>query len=93
LISSSAADDSAVDGTARMIKPIDVAHVNLNVTDLERSLRFYTEIFGLHVALKYEGAVAWLNFGQFSEGVAGVGLGFHDLALYQVRLGPPDDRR
>jgi catechol 2,3-dioxygenase-like lactoylglutathione lyase family enzyme len=76
-----------------MIKPIDVAHVNLNVTDLERSLRFYTEIFGLHVALKYEGAVAWLNFGQFSEGVAGVGLGFHDLALYQVPLGPPDDRR
>ena len=76
-----------------MIKPTDVAHVNLNVTDLERSLKFYTEIFALRVALKYEGAVAWLNFGQFSEGVAGVGQGFHDLALYQVPLGPPDDRR
>lgn len=76
-----------------MIKPIDVAHVNLNVTDLERSLNFYTELFGLRVALKYEGAVAWLNFGQFREGIAGLGQGFHDLALYQVPLGPPDDRR
>lgn len=76
-----------------MIQPIDVAHVNLNVTDLARSLKFYTELFGLRVALQYEGAVAWLNFGQYRQDVAGPGRGFHDLALYQVPLGPADDHR
>ena len=76
-----------------MIKPIDVAHVNLNVTDLERSLKFYTEIFDLRVALQYEGAVAWLNFGQYRDEVTGLGRGFHDLALYKVPLGPADAYR
>jgi catechol 2,3-dioxygenase-like lactoylglutathione lyase family enzyme len=76
-----------------MIKPIDVAHLNLNVTDLERSLKFYTEIFGFQVALQYEGAVAWLNFGQYKEDTLGLGRGFHDLALYQVPLGRLDDYR
>ena len=36
-----------------MIRPIDVAHVNLNVTDLERSIRFYTELLGFQVALQF----------------------------------------
>lgn len=43
-----------------MIKPIQVAHVNLNVTDLERSEKFYTEIMGFHVSGKVAGAIAWL---------------------------------
>ena len=76
-----------------MIRPIDVAHVNLNVTDLARSLTFYTTVLGLRVALQYEQAVAWLNFGQYEEGVGGPGHGFHDIALYQVPLGPADDYR
>lgn len=76
-----------------MIKPIDVAHVNLNVTDLNRALAFYTEILGFKVAFQYEGAVAWLNFGQYREGVGGLGQGFHDLALYQVPNPAPADRR
>jgi catechol 2,3-dioxygenase-like lactoylglutathione lyase family enzyme len=76
-----------------MIRPIDVAHVNLNVTDLARSVAFYTSVLGLRVALRYEQAVAWLNFGQYEEGVAGLGRGFHDVALYQVPLGLPDDYR
>jgi catechol 2,3-dioxygenase-like lactoylglutathione lyase family enzyme len=76
-----------------MIKPIDVAHLNLNVTDLERSPKFYTELLGFQVALKYEGAVAWLNFGQYRDDVRGLGRGFHDLALYQVPLGLPEDAR
>ncbi|MBI2959900.1 MAG: VOC family protein [Betaproteobacteria bacterium] len=76
-----------------MIHPIDVAHVNLNVTDLERALRFYTEILGFRIAFQYEGAVAWLNFGQYRDEVKGLGHGFHDLALYKVAYPAPEDRR
>jgi catechol 2,3-dioxygenase-like lactoylglutathione lyase family enzyme len=76
-----------------MIRPVDVAHVNLNVTDLERAIRFYTELLGFTVALRYEDAVAWLNFGQYRDDVRGVGHGFHDLALYRVPGAAPDDRR
>jgi catechol 2,3-dioxygenase-like lactoylglutathione lyase family enzyme len=76
-----------------MIRPIDVAHVNLNVTDLERAVRFYTETLGLRVAFQYAGAIAWLNFGQYREGVGGFGQGFHDVALYKVPLPAPEDSR
>ncbi|MBI2961603.1 MAG: VOC family protein [Betaproteobacteria bacterium] len=76
-----------------MIHPIDVAHVNLNVTDLERALRFYTEILGFKIAFQYQGAVAWLNFGQYRDDVKGLGFGFHDLALYKVANPAPEDRR
>jgi catechol 2,3-dioxygenase-like lactoylglutathione lyase family enzyme len=76
-----------------MIRPTGVAHVNLNVTDLERAIRFYTELLGCRVAFQYEGAVAWLNFGQYREGVGGLGQGFHDIALYKVDGAAPEDRR
>jgi len=67
--------------------------VNLNVTDLDRAVRFYTEILGFRAALQYEGAVAWLNFGQYRDEVGGLGQGFHDLALYRVPDPAHDDRR
>ncbi|MBI4465315.1 MAG: VOC family protein, partial [Acidobacteria bacterium] len=73
-----------------MIRPIDVAHVNLNVTNLERSEKFYTEVLGLHVSGKREGAIVWMNFGQYREGD---NLAFHDVALYQVPQGAPEDHR
>jgi catechol 2,3-dioxygenase-like lactoylglutathione lyase family enzyme len=76
-----------------MIRPVDVAHVNLNVTDLERAVRFYTGLLGFRVAFQYEGAVAWLNFGQYRDGVGGLGQGFHDLALYKVPTAAAEDRR
>ena len=76
-----------------MIKPIDVAHLNLNVTDLERSIKFYTELLGFRVALRYEDAVVWLNFGQYRKGVEGLGHGFHDLALFKVPNPLPEDYR
>ena len=76
-----------------MIQPVDLAHVNLNVTDLDRAIRFYTENLGLKVAFQYEGAIAWLNFGQYRNGVGGIGHAFHDVALYRVAQSAPDDRR
>ena len=76
-----------------MIRPFDVAHVNLNVTDLNRAIRFYTEILGFTIAFRYDDAIAWLNFGQYRDGVGGLGQGFHDVALYTVPAPAPEDRR
>ena len=76
-----------------MIRPTNVAHVNLNVTDLDRAINFYTEILGCQVAFQYEGAVAWLNFGQYRDGVGGLGEGFHDIALFKVPGSAPEDHR
>lgn len=73
-----------------MIKPIQVAHVNLNVTDLERSEKFYTEILGFHLSGKVAGTIAWLNMGQYKPDD---GLAFHDVALFQVPHGLPDNYR
>ncbi len=76
-----------------MIDPFDVAHVNLNVTDLERAIRFYTEILGFKIAFQYEGSVALLNFGQYRDDVTGLGHSFHDVALYKVANPAREDRR
>lgn len=73
-----------------MIRVVDVAHVNLNVTDLERSEKFYTEILGFRVSGKAEGAIVWLNMGQFRSGD---NLAFHDVALFQVPHGQAENYR
>lgn len=38
-----------------MIRTIGLAHINLNVSDIERSVRFYRDLFGLEVLMDYEG--------------------------------------
>ena len=76
-----------------MIQPFDVAHVNLNVTDLDRATRFYTEVLGFKIAFRYEDAIVWLNFGQYRDDVQGLGHAFHDVALYKVSAPASEDRR
>lgn len=74
-----------------MIRVIDVAHVNLNVTDLERSEKFYSEVLGFHVSGKgRDGGIVWMNMGQYRKGDD---LAFHDLALYQVPKSLPENAR
>lgn len=76
-----------------MLKPMGVAHVNLNVGNLEKMLQFYTQVLGMQVALEYKGSVAWLNFGQYKDDASGLGRGFHDLALYKVEKENIEDKR
>ena len=73
-----------------MIKPVDIAHINLNVTDVERSEIFYRDILGFHVSGKVPGAIVFMNLGQYKEGYTEM---FHDLALYQVPSGLTEDYR
>jgi catechol 2,3-dioxygenase-like lactoylglutathione lyase family enzyme len=73
-----------------MIRPIDVAHVNFNVTDMARSEKFYQEILGLHVSGRHGDSIVFMNLGQYRDGD---NLMFHDIALYQVPLGVTEDYR
>ncbi len=72
-----------------MIKPKGIDHVLINVTDLNRAVMFYTENFGLKASGQYEGAVVWMNFGQYEE----KGLFIHDFGLYKVEQDLPENRR
>jgi catechol 2,3-dioxygenase-like lactoylglutathione lyase family enzyme len=72
-----------------MIKPKGIDHVLINVTDLNRAVMFYTENFGLKASGRYEGAVVWMNFGQYEE----KGLFIHDFGLYKVEQDLPEHRR
>lgn len=55
-----------------------IGHVVLNVTDLEASLRFYTQVLGLEVSDRYPdsmvpGGMVFLRYGTDHHGVALVG--------------------
>ena len=73
-----------------MIEVVDVAHVMFNVTDLERSLKLYRDLLGFNVSGEYEGAVIWLNMGQYRDGET---LAFHDIGLYKVPNPAPENAR
>ncbi|MGO9606076.1 MAG: VOC family protein [Candidatus Binataceae bacterium] len=47
-----------------MIRTRGLSHINLNVSDLERSMRFYQEVFGLELLHRYEGPMGPHPWGQ-----------------------------
>ena len=63
-------DVGAIDVGAREISPgADVGHVNLRVTDLERSVAFYRDVLGLHVT-QQDAESAFLAAGEYHHHVA-----------------------
>lgn len=64
------------------IRITGLAHVNINVTDLEKSEKFYTELLGLKVSARAEGQIVWMNYGEYREDERQ--LAYHDIALYKV---------
>ena len=47
-----------------MIRTRGLAHLNLNVRDIERSTRFYRELFGLELLHDYEGPMGKHRWGR-----------------------------
>ena len=73
-----------------MTRPRRVAHVVINVTDLERAQRFYCDGLGMSVTGSFEGQMLFLYFGE--PGAAPHPF-FHDLGLYKVDEAAPEDFR
>ncbi len=47
-----------------MIRTRGLGHINLNVSDINRSVRFYRELFGLEVLMEYEGPMGEHPWGR-----------------------------
>jgi len=47
-----------------MIRTRGLGHINLNVSDIERSTRFYRDLFGLEVLMEYEGPMGEHPWGR-----------------------------
>lgn len=71
-------------------RPQRVAHVVINVTDLERARRFYCDGLGMSVTGSFEGQMLFLYFGEPDRAPHPF---FHDLGLYKVDQAAPDDFR
>lgn len=55
-----------MNGMARRIDPrVDIGHVHLKVSDLERSIRFYAEVLGFEVTQRYGAQAAFLSAGGY----------------------------
>jgi catechol-2,3-dioxygenase len=70
-----------------MPKYSKVGHVHLNVSDLQKSLKFYTEILGFHVSGMRLPDKAWLSFAPKPPDQVET---FHELALTMVPNKNPD---
>ena len=65
-----------------MVKPKQVGHLVLNVSDVEASTKFYTDILGFEIAVSRPGAT-FLTCGEIH----------HDLALFQASGDSPATRK
>jgi catechol 2,3-dioxygenase len=60
---------------------VDVGHVHLKVSDLERSIRFYSEVLGFELTQRYGTEAAFLSAGGYHHHVG--------LNTWESRGGPP----
>jgi lactoylglutathione lyase len=87
-----------------MIRSRGLSHINLNVSDIERSARFYQEVFGLELLTDYTGPMGTHPYGRqmiFStpgcadvialSQVAGVPVGGGGLSHWGLNLERDDD--
>ena len=66
-----------------MVKPLGIGHVVLNVTDVTRSIEFYTQVLGFEVVkTNHENTAAFLNCGEMH----------HDLALFKASDDTPNKK-
>ena len=83
-------------GAAKPIQVSGIDHVALRVSDVERSARFYTELFGATVRSRSQGSV-FLDIGDdwlalFGRGVASTGYGATDPGVDHVSFHTPAAR-
>lgn len=62
-----------------MVKPKQLGHTNIRVRDLERSVKFYTEVLGLEVTHRRENNIVFLSTNDLS----------HELAISPLGLNAP----
>ena len=60
---------------------VDVGHVHLKVSDLERAVRFYSEVLGFDLTQRYGAQAAFLSAGGYHHHVG--------LNTWESRGGPP----
>jgi len=69
-------------GSATPIDPrVDVGHVHLKVSDLDRAIRFYSDVLGFEVTQRYGTQAAFLSAGGYHHHVG--------LNTWESRGGPP----
>lgn len=64
-----------------MIRPLRVAHVVINVTDMEQAQRFYCDGLGMSATGSFDNQLIFLYFGETGQAPHPF---YHDLALYKV---------